>query len=111
MVERAVLPGTHRALRPRQSAAEDQRVYAEVTARDVTCRAPIIQGRADNNNGALAFRMALDCSGKLERHHAFTGVGSRRITDARHVVLLCEWHHRNWAPSHARLILEWLAAL
>ena len=36
-------------------------------------------------------------------------LGSKRITDARHVCLLCEFHHRTWAPSHSRLILAWLA--
>ena len=100
---------TVRAKRPRrQTRAEAQAVYDYVTARDKTCRAPIIAADPDGN-GALAFLMTLDCSGRMERHHAFTGVGAKRITDARHVVLLCNFHHRTWAPRHTGRILEWLA--
>jgi hypothetical protein len=93
-----------------QSAAERQAVYAYVTERDKTCRAPIIAA-SPTGNGALAFLMRLDCLGRSERHHAGNKIGTKRITDARHVVLLCKFHHRTWAPTHSRLILEWLADL
>jgi hypothetical protein len=95
----ALTEPTVRQPRKRQSAAEDQAVYDYVTARDVTCRAKYIDpNKADEG-----------CDRKLERHHAGNTIGSKRITDARHVVLLCKWHHDTWAPSHSRLILEWLA--
>jgi hypothetical protein len=104
----ALTPSPVRAKTPKQSAADRQAVYDFVTTRDKTCRAPVIEGAAAGNNGALAFRMALDCSRKLERHHAGNTIGSKRITSRRTVVLLCEFHHRTWAPTHSRLILEWL---
>ena len=93
-----------------QTAAERQAVYAYVTERDKTCRAPIIQGMTDYN-GVEAFFMALDCSGRLERHHAGNTIGSKRITSRRTVVLVCAFHHRTWAPTHSRMILEWLARI
>jgi hypothetical protein len=62
-------------------------------------------------NRAAAFTCALDCSGPDERHHAGNTIGSKRITDMRHVVLLCKFHHRIWAPSNSVRILEWLASL
>ena len=61
------------------------------------------------SNGALGFAMVLDCRGPLERHHAGNTIGSKRIADARHVVLLCQGHHCAWAPSRSRLILSYLA--
>lgn len=93
----------------RQTAAERQDVYRYVTERDKTCRAPAIFAQSfESPNGAAAFLMTLDCSGRLERHHAGNTIGGKRITDARHCVLLCSYHHRTWAPTHSRLILEYL---
>lgn len=92
-----------RVPRRKQSAAERQRVYAYVTARDVSCRALIMEP-------SLSFTESL-CSGKLERHHAGNTIGSKRITDALHCVLLCRYHHATWAPSHSRLILDYLARI
>jgi hypothetical protein len=103
----ALTQPTVKAPKVKQSAADRQRVYDFVTARDKTCRAHAI----DQPYTPFEFLTLGHCSGKLERHHAFTGTGSKRITDARHVVLLCEWHHRTWAPSHPRRILDWLAAV
>ena len=85
-----------------QTAAEKQAVYDYVTARDKTCRAPLILGNAQLN---------WMCRGRDERHHAGNKMGSKRITSRRTVVLLCAWHHANWAPTHSRVILEWLAAV
>jgi hypothetical protein len=102
---RAVLPAPVRVKVAKPTAAERQAVYDYVTARDVTCRMPFIE-----DNPWHAF----DCSdGRLERHHAGIGIGSNRneLTDSRHVVLLCNYHHRTWAPSHSRMILEWLARI
>jgi hypothetical protein len=93
-----------------QTRAEMAAVYRDIETRDGSCRMPIIQGTADNN-GAAAFLYALGCDGRTERHHAGNTIGSKRITDARHVVLLCQFHHRTWAPTHSRLILERLAAV
>jgi hypothetical protein len=85
----------------KQTASERALIYQYVTARDVSCRALIMEP-------SLSFTESL-CSGKLERHHAGNTIGSKRITDALHCVLLCRYHHATWAPSHSRLILEWLA--
>ena len=84
-----------------QTAADRRKVYADVTARDVTCRAPIIDPYVD----------AVFCEGRLERHHAGNTIGSKRITSRRTVVLVCAFHHRTWAPTHSRMILEWLARI
>ena len=99
---RLTLPPTVRQPQPKQTKAQRDAVYAYVTARDVTCRVWSID--------AEPWQLA-DCEGRLERHHAGVGIGSNRndLTDARHVVLLCKFHHDTWAPSHSRLILEWLA--
>ena len=105
MSERVIIPAPVRQESHRQTRAEAQAIYADVTARDVTCRAPTIK----RQNGDKGFGSYMECYGKLERHHAGNTVGSKRITDARHVVLLCKWHHRTWAPSHSCLILDWLA--
>ena len=99
---------TVRVPRRKQSAAEDQRVYRYVTARDVSCRAPAIELMRFSLAGV---GMRFECSGPLERHHAGNTIGSKRITDARHCVLLCRWHHATWAPTHSRLILEYLARI
>ena len=96
----------------KQSAAEARAVYDYVTARDVTCRAPAIVAwniRQEADTPADLIVVRFECSDKLERHHAGNTIGSKRITDARHVVLLCAFHHRTWAPTHSRLILAWLA--
>jgi hypothetical protein len=87
--------------RKRPSAADDAACYRYVTTRDKTCRAPTI-------DPAMTFAASL-CEGHNERHHAGNTIGSKRITDARHVCLLCAYHHRTWAPTHSRMILEWLA--
>ena len=107
----ALTPSPVKAPRAKQSAAEARAVYADVTARDVTCRAPAIYWAPgiENTNPSENGAWEIECFGPLERHHAFTGTGHKRITDARHVVLLCEWHHRTWAPTHTRLILDYLA--
>jgi hypothetical protein len=109
----ALTPAPVRAKAKRQTPAEKQAVYDAVTARDKTCRAPAIYWAAGIENIRPVENGAweIECFGKLERHHAFTGTGHKRITDMRHVVLLCEFHHRNWAPTHARLILDWLARI
>ncbi len=121
---RLVMVGTRREAKVRdyrrhahgrqQSAAERQAVYDFVTTRDVYCRAAHIMATlaplSELAGGLISRHIGL-CHGRTERHHAFTGVGAKRITDARHVVLLCAWHHRTWAPSHTGLILDWLAAL
>ena len=83
-----------------QTRAEAQAVYDYVTERDKTCRAPAIDPRCYGS-----------CGGKLERHHAGNTIGSARITDARHVVLLCSRHHDKWAPSRSRKILDYLARI
>jgi len=98
---RAALPAPVRRTPHIQTAAERQAVYRYVTARDVTCRAPAIDHE-------MSFTESL-CEGRLERHHAGNTIGSKRITDARHLVCLCRFHHATWAPSHSRLILEYLA--
>lgn len=98
----ALCPAPVRQPRHVQSAEDRQAVYDYVTARDVTCRAPAIA------NMPLFLATFRACSDGLERHHAGNTIGSKRITDERHVVLLCKFHHANWAPSHSRLILEWL---
>lgn len=102
----ALTPAPVRVKTPKQSAADRAAVYAYVTARDKTCRAWRIDALLPPNDRGWAA-----CSGPLQRHHAGVGIGSNRneLTDARHVVLLCKWHHDTWAPSHSRLILEWLA--
>ena len=97
---------TVRAKRPRQSAADRQSVYDFVTARDVTCRRPVIDPHWPGVYG-----LTPECFGPLERHHAGNKLGMARRTDALHVVLLCESCHMYWAPSHSRMILDWLAAL
>ena len=98
----------------KQSAAERQAVYDDVTARDKRCRAWAIVGplgeRGDIDIGNCGDRLGRRPY-STERHHAGNTIGSKRITDARHVVLLCEWHHAHWAPTHSRLILEWLARI
>ena len=104
---------TIRQRKPRQTPAERQAVYAYVTERDKTCRRPVIywsvgiENTQPWENGAWE----IECFGKLERHHAGNKIGTARITDARHVILLCEYHHRTWAPTHSRLILEHLAGI
>ena len=107
-MSRAVLPPPVRVPERKQSAGERQRMYDLVTARDMICRAAHITVMQED---PLVSWDIGECSGRLERHHAGVGIGSNRneLTDARHVVLLCEFHHRTWAPSHSRLILEWLA--
>jgi hypothetical protein len=96
-----------------QTRAEDAAVYAHVTARDVTCRAPRIDFHNSEPRAHVYECGPLSPSGHipLERHHAGNKIGGKRITDARHVVLLCEFHHRTWAPTRSRLILKWLADL
>jgi hypothetical protein len=97
----------------RQTQAEREACYDYVTARDGTCRVweialfGLLSGEIIGNCGG---RLG-EPGGRTERHHAFTGIGHKRITDARHVVLLCEFHHRTWAPTHTRLILDWLARI
>ena len=105
---------TIRQRKPRQTPAERQAVYAYVTARDKTCRAWAIVGllgeRGDIDIGNCGDRLGRQPV-STERHHAGNKIGTPRITDARHVILLCEWHHRTWAPSRSRLILEYLAGI
>ena len=97
-----------------QTAAERQAVYDYVTARDKTCRAPTIVawniGRGANPPADFIV-VRFECSDKLERHHAGNTIGSKRITSRRTVVLVCAFHHRTWAPTHSRMILEWLARI
>ena len=108
--DRLVMEPPVRQPQPKQTAAEDQRVYDAVTARDVTCRAPVIDPRElDLDCIRFNSRIGRWQNSPLERHHTGNTIGSKRITDARHVVLLCEWHHRTWAPTHSRLILAYLA--
>lgn len=85
-------------------------MYDYVTARDVTCRAPAIYWAPgiDNTNPQENGAWEIECYGPLERHHAGNTIGSAKKTDARHVVLLCAYHHANWAPTHSRLILNYL---
>jgi hypothetical protein len=90
---------THKV--PRRIPTCDQRlaVYSYVTKRDKTCRAQTIDPWLSSS-----------CQGDTERHHAGIKFGSNRnrLTDARHCVLICEFHHLTWAPSHSRLILDYL---
>lgn len=109
----ALTAPTVRVPAKRQTAAERQAVYDDVTARDMSCRAWVIDPEhaylfdcREPNDGTHDVKWW-----PLERHHAGNKIGSRRITDARHVVLLCSFHHRTWAPMHSRLILEWLARI
>jgi hypothetical protein len=81
-----------------QTRAEAQAVYDQVTEQDKTCRAPAVDPRCYGS-----------CGGKFERHHAGNTIGSARITDRQHVILLCSRHHDKWAPTHSRAILKWLA--
>lgn len=90
---------TVRVRAPKQSAADRAAVYAYVTFRE---RWDCAAWKIDPEQSFF------QCHGRRERHHAGNTIGSKRITDARHVVLLCEFHHRTWAPSHSRLILEFL---
>jgi hypothetical protein len=96
---------TVRVRRKKQTPEEAAEVYRYVTARDVFCRAPLIE---EGLSGEEFIEMRLKCDHKTERHHAGNTIGSKRITDARHVCLLCQFHHATWAPSHSRLILEYL---
>jgi hypothetical protein len=101
----ALTAPTVKVKRPRQTPAEARAVYAFVTARDKTCRALHIMVMAAD---PLVPWEIGDCEGRNERHHAFTGTGAARITDRQHVVLLCAFHHRTWAPTHVGIILDWL---
>jgi hypothetical protein len=100
-----------RAPRRVQSAAERQAVYWDVTDRDEAA-APARRGcRAlDIDPGAGPCGKGFQL-GYIERHHAGvkTGANRNKITDARHLLCLCRHHHGTWAPTHSRLILEWLA--
>jgi hypothetical protein len=108
--ERFVAPRPVRATERKQTAAEAQAVYDYVTKRDVTCRAPAIYWApgVENTNPTRDGAWEIECFGKLERHHAGNKIGTRRITSPRTVVLLCEFHHRTWAPTHSKIILEYL---
>jgi hypothetical protein len=71
-------------------------VYAYVTARDVTC----VAGKIDASHV---------CSGRVERHHAGLKIGMARITDPRHVALLCDGANQGaWARVHDREVLDHL---
>lgn len=71
----------------------DERVeYAHVLARDGGCVAPRLDPTLD------------PCAGPLTRQHVKDGPGGRRITDRRHLVILCAHHHLDgWATSKAAL--------
>jgi hypothetical protein len=109
---KVMVPAPVRAPRRKQTAAERAAVYRYVEARDVSCRAwdiACMLAPGGDFIGNCGDQLGHQPPGPPERHHAGNTIGSKRITDARHVVLLCEWHHRTWAPTHSRLILEWLA--
>lgn len=94
-----MLPAPVRQKPHQQTPAEEKAVYAYVNARDQGCRARDIDPGAG------------PCSGLVERHHAGIKVGTKRVTSRDRVVKLCRGHHENWAPSHNRMIVEWLAKL
>ena len=105
-MSRLVMVGTTRVKAPRQTPAEAQAVYDHVTARDVTCRALVIDPFAGSCGAPGVGPFG---PGRLERHHAGNTTGSKRKTDLWHVVLLCRSHHQGgWAGSHDRLILDYL---
>jgi hypothetical protein len=110
MAERLSMSGTKRQKPKRQTAAERQAVYDYVTARDGGCQAPNVEGERWGPMHVSATEL-ICCEGRLERHHAGNTIGSARKTDARHVILLCKYHHDTWAPSHSREILAYLARI
>lgn len=77
-MSRAVLPRVVRQPERKQTAAERQQVYRYVEARE--------QGRCI----ALILDPSHVCEGRIQRHHAGLKMGMAKITDARHVTLLCE---------------------
>jgi hypothetical protein len=94
----ALAEPTRRAKPRRQSAAERLRIYEYVEDRDGgTCLA----SRLDR------FHV---CEGPIQRHHAGLKMGMAKITDARHVTLLCRWANVGpWARLHDREVMAWLA--
>lgn len=116
MSERLVLPAPVRVKTKRQTAAEARKVYKEVTARDVTCRAPVIDAEMRRVEQHLPPRPPLDaCDGRIEREHVMPGggaMGRRRITRLDTVLLLCRHHHHDgWATSHKSEERDHLAKL
>ena len=92
------MPGTSRVKPKAQTRAEAQSVYDDVTARDVTCRAPFIDPDCDS------------CSGRSERHHAGLKMGMARVTARNRVCILCSHHNGGaWARIHDRAVMAWLS--
>jgi hypothetical protein len=99
----ALTEPTVRQRAPRQTPEQRQAIYEYVDKRDGYCAAyQVMEG--------WAVLVAAVCAGRHERHHAGVKFGSNRdkLTDPRHVIGLCNLHHRTWAPSHSRDILRYL---
>ena len=84
--------------RKRPSAADDAACYRYVEKRD----------------GGICLASRLDtfhvCEGPIQRHHAGLKMGMRKITDRRHVTLLCRGANVGaWARVHDREVMRWLA--
>ena len=89
---------TVRQPKPRQSAADRAAVYAYVETRD----------------RGICLALALDdshvCEGPIQRHHAGLKMGMAKITDARHITLLCRGANVGpWARIHDREVMAELA--
>ena len=82
----------------RQTAAEQQAVYDYVTARD---RGICLAARLDPSHV---------CEGPIQRHHSGLSIGMAKITDARHVTLLCRGANCGaWARVWDRAVMAHLA--
>jgi hypothetical protein len=107
-MSRAVVPTPVRVKARAQTPAEAQAVYDLVTARDKTCRAPIIEATYCGKHRLTP------CSGRDEREHVryAAAMGGRRITIPEGVLLLCHQHHQGgWASAHKPMERAYLAGL